>query len=182
MDKVDKIPTILSLLKQALILEAEQEETVNIRYIEDLHAVVASVGGKRVGALRVKPFKEGYKVDAVSVNPDYRKLGIGTEMYRVAFEALHSLHSDMHQTPDAKRIWNSLINSGEAKRVGDRFRMIKAESSLDEGIDDPVQPGILKDRLGKLSCTKVKAAKAELKDKGTHYAKALQRYINYHCK
>ena len=50
-----------------------------------------------------------------------------------------------------------------------------------EGIDDPVQPGILKDRLGKLSCSKVRAAKAELKDKGTHYAKALQRYLNYHC-
>jgi len=52
---------------------------------------------------------------------------------------------------------------------------------IEEGIDDPVKPGILKDRLGKLSCTRVKAAKAKLKDKGTHYAKALQRYLNYHC-
>lgn len=52
---------------------------------------------------------------------------------------------------------------------------------IQEGIDDPVKPGILKDRLGKLSCTRVKAAKAKLTDKGTHYAKALQRYLNYHC-
>jgi len=51
-----------------------------------------------------------------------------------------------------------------------------------KGINDPVQPGILKDRLGKLTCTKVRAAKAGLEDKGTHYAKALQRYLNYHCK
>lgn len=50
-----------------------------------------------------------------------------------------------------------------------------------EGIDDPVKPGILKDRLGKLTCSKVRAEKAKLKDKGTHYAKALQRYLNYHC-
>jgi hypothetical protein len=52
---------------------------------------------------------------------------------------------------------------------------------MTEGIDDPVKPGILKDRLGKLTCTKVRAEKAKLKDKGTHYAKALQRYLNYHC-
>ena len=51
-----------------------------------------------------------------------------------------------------------------------------------EGIHDPVKPGILKKRLGKLSCSAVKTAKAGLKDKGTHYAKALQRYLNYHCK
>ena len=54
-------------------------------------------------------------------------------------------------------------------------------SKIEEGIDDPVQPGILKKRLGKLTCTKVRAEKAGLKDKGTHYAKALQRYLNYHC-
>lgn len=54
-------------------------------------------------------------------------------------------------------------------------------SNITEGIDDPVKPGILKKRLGKLSCTRVKAEKAKLKNKGTHYAKALQRYQNYHC-
>lgn len=62
--------------------------------------------------------------------------------------------------------------------------MIKLVSILKEvleGIDDPVKPGILKKRLGKLSCTRVRSAKSNLKDKGTHYAKALQRYLNYHC-
>ena len=52
---------------------------------------------------------------------------------------------------------------------------------IQERIDDPVKPGILKDRLGKLSCSKVRTAKSKLKNKGTHYAKALQRYLNYHC-
>jgi len=59
--------------------------------------------------------------------------------------------------------------------------MLVVAGGIEEGIDDPVKPGILKDRLGKLSCTRVKAAKAKLTDKGTHYAKALQRYLNYHC-
>lgn len=58
----------------------------------------------------------------------------------------------------------------------------KKDESIDEDIHDPVKPGILKKRLGKLSCTKVREARAKLKDKGTHYAKALQRYINYQCK
>lgn len=50
-----------------------------------------------------------------------------------------------------------------------------------EGEHDPMNPGILKKRLGKLSCTKVRKERAKLKDKGTTYAKALQRYLNYHC-
>lgn len=54
-------------------------------------------------------------------------------------------------------------------------------SEDEEGIHKPVKPGILKKRLGKLSCSKVRGAKSKLKDKGTHYAKALQRYLNYHC-
>jgi len=50
-----------------------------------------------------------------------------------------------------------------------------------EDIHDPVKPGILKKRLGKLSCSKVRQERSKLKDKGTHFAKALQRYLNYHC-
>lgn len=52
---------------------------------------------------------------------------------------------------------------------------------LYEGPHDPVKPGILKKRLGTLSCSKVRKERSKLKDKGTHYAKALQRYLNYHC-
>lgn len=58
---------------------------------------------------------------------------------------------------------------------------VELNSPIKEGINDPVQPGILKDRLGKLSCSRVRSAKGKLKNKGTHYAKALQRYLNYHC-
>jgi hypothetical protein len=58
---------------------------------------------------------------------------------------------------------------------------VELNSPIREGIDDPVQPGILKNRLGKLSCSRVRSAKSKLKNKGTHYAKALQRYLNYHC-
>jgi hypothetical protein len=61
------------------------------------------------------------------------------------------------------------------------YEVLLVVGDLKEGIDDPVKPGILKNRLGKLSCTRVRSAKSKLKNKGTHYAKALQRYLNYHC-
>ena len=60
-------------------------------------------------------------------------------------------------------------------------KLIDLVKEVKEGIDDPVKPGILKNRLGKLSCSRVRSAKGKLKNKGTNYAKALQRYLNYHC-
>ena len=62
-----------------------------------------------------------------------------------------------------------------------KLKEIVLEVLNEKSIHDPVKPGILKKRLGKLSCSKVRSAKSKLKNKGTHYAKALQRYLNYHC-
>ncbi len=61
------------------------------------------------------------------------------------------------------------------------YEVLLVVGDLKEGVHDPVKPGILKNRLGKLSCSRVRSAKSKLKNKGTHYAKALQRYLNYHC-
>jgi len=78
----------------------------------------------------------------------------------------------------------SQINQALAKTIMRKpgFMTPDPAITLEEGIDDPVKPGILKDRLGKLTCTKVRSAHSKLEDKGTHYGKALQRYLNYHCK
>jgi len=73
------------------------------------------------------------------------------------------------------------------KRLGTHSTRAAAEKQLaaihinKEDVHKPMNPGILKKRLGKLSCTKVRKERAKLKDKGTTYAKALQRYLNYHC-
>lgn len=166
---------LVTIIREVLAEQAE-EQTVdfNLRDINGVKVVLATFDGNKVGALRLKPYQGSYQVDSVIVKPDYRGYGIAKEMYRLANEKLGPLFSDAHQTPDAQRIWDSFLASGEAQVDGNRYVML-------EGIDDPVKPGILKNRLGKLSCSKVKAEKAKLKDKGTHYAKALQRYLNYHC-
>ena len=63
------------------------------------------------------------------------------------------------------------------------LKNIIKESLIEEekNIHEPVKPGILKKRLGDLTCTKVRRYRQGLKDKGTHHAKAAARYINYHC-
>lgn len=71
---------------------------------------------------------------------------------------------------------SGLVNKGVDPKI-----WIVDLSSLSEDVHEPMNPGILKKRLGKLSCSKVRAERAKLKDKGTTYAKALQRYLNYHC-
>lgn len=62
-----------------------------------------------------------------------------------------------------------------------QLKEIVKEVLLEKEDHNPMNPGILKKRLGKLSCTKVRKERQGLKDKGTTYAKALQRYLNYHC-
>ena len=80
---------------------------------------------------------------------------------------------------------NSLTNVEElVENLTDVYLIVLEfveQTKLQESIHDPMNPGILKKRLGKLSCSKVRAARGKLKDKGTTYAKALQRYLNYHC-
>jgi len=62
------------------------------------------------------------------------------------------------------------------------IKEVLVEMQEAESVHKPMNPGILKNRLGKLSCTKVRKERGKLKDKGTTFAKALQRYLNYHCK
>jgi hypothetical protein len=87
----------------------------------------------------------------------------GKEMIAM-YNALYKIVSDSDQ--EGQKI---ALNKGNAV------------TRIYEGVHDPVKPGILKKRLGTLSCSRVRSAKSKLKDKGTHYAKALQRYLNYHC-
>lgn len=168
-------PHYYTKLTKAGLEEEEQTVDFDLKDINGVKVVLATFDGSKVGALRLKPYQDSYQVDSVIVKPDYRGYGIAKEMYRLANEKLGPLFSDAHQTPDAKRIWASLIKSGEAKQEGDRYVMT-------EDIHDPVRPGILKRQIpGKITCTKARALKAKQKNKGNNTAKAAQRFINYHC-
>ena len=151
----------------------------------------------------MKAFKSFFK----EVNPEIQydseelKKGIEVELehtnYRViaTIIAKHHLAEDPHYYTKLKKVesapksedeerscWKGYHKRGTKMKGGRRVNNCVKNSSEDaEDIHKPVRPGIVKNRLGKLSCTKVKSAKSKLKDKGTNYAKGLQRYINYHC-
>jgi len=87
---------------------------------------------------------------------------------------------EMEHTTDrkiAKEI--ALDHMFEDPRYYTKLKRAKLEEEVTENVHEPMNPGILKKRLGKLSCSKVREERARLKDKGTTYAKALQRYLNY---
>lgn len=112
----------------AIHLNKEQSEqgTVNITLqdIKGKKVVLAIMDGEKLGALRLKPYLNSYQVDSVLVKEKYQKMGIGTEMYRVAHEELGPLYSDISPSQSAKALWKSLIRKGEAEQEGERYKMI----------------------------------------------------------
>ena len=152
----------------------------------------------------MKAFKSFFKdVDtSIEYDPEELKKGIDTELEHTNYKAIatiiakHHLKEDpeyyvkLKQCVEAKpksedeeqKCWKGYHKRGTKMKGSRRVNNCVKNSSEDaEDIHKPVRPGIVKNRLGKLSCTKVKSAKSKLKDKGTDYAKGLQRYINYHC-
>lgn len=155
----------------------------------------------------MKAFKSFFK----EVNPDIQydpeelKKGIEVELEHTNYRAIATIIAKHHLAEDKeyytklkkveskvkaedeerrldKSCWEGYHKVGTKLKGGVRVNNCVKNSSEDaEDVHKPVRPGIVKNRLGKLSCTKVKSAKSKLKDKGTNYAKGLQRYINYHC-
>jgi len=125
--------------------ESTQEETIDIN-LEDMgsyKAIIASVGSKKVGTLRLKPYKDSYYVEQVLVPGEYQNLGIGKEMYRAANDELGPIYSDAQQTQQAKYLWQSLIKSGEAEYLKDekRYKMLPptdTTQALEENTDEVI--------------------------------------------
>jgi hypothetical protein len=92
-----------------------------------------------------------------------------------------STHDITKYAEDDARVPKFLGAVQTRKGTAGKKKKKKKKEEDAEDVHKPVKPGILKKRLGELSCSKVRGAKGKLKDKGTHYAKALQRYLNYHC-
>lgn len=105
------------------------------------------------------------------------------EDYEVRYWAMHADLFDLLKKIPHRYAELSAKLDGERRKALDYFygTYFQDSNTVAENDHKPMNPGILKKRLGKLSCSKVRAEKSKLKDKGTTYAKALQRYLNYHC-
>lgn len=145
-----------------------------IRKVGDEYAVYPKKGGKRLGTHSTRKSAEK-QLAAIHINKEVIEPADPSKVDRE--ELKMGIKVEMEHTNDPK----------EAARIAlqhlaeDPKYYTKLASLNLEGVHDPMNPGILKKRLGKLSCSKVRKERQGLKDKGTTYAKALQRYLNYHC-
>lgn len=148
-----------------------------IRKVDGKYVVYPKKGGKRLGThpTREKALAQLRAIEANRVNElqDY-------EIRNWAFHA--DLFDFLNKHPEKYAEMSAKLD-GERRKALDYFwgTYFQDKQAVAEGEHEPMNPGILKKRLGKLSCTKVRAERGKLKDKGTTYAKALQRYLNYHC-
>ena len=162
----------------AEVLEEAIQET--IRKVDGKYVVYPKKGGSRLGT---HPTKEKALAQLRAIEANRKESIEEIQDYEVKYWALHADLFDLLKKLPHR--YNDILDrlDGERKKALEYFWNTYFQNRPDvaEGVHDPMNPGILKKRLGKLSCTKVRAERSKLKDKGTTYAKALQRYLNYHC-
>jgi len=145
-----------------------------IRKVGDEYAVYPKKGGKRLGTHSTRKAAEK-QLAAIHINKEVIEPADPSEVDRK--ELKMGIRVEMEHTDDPKEAQHiALQHLAEDPKYYSKLATLNLE-----GEHDPMNPGILKKRLGKLSCTKVRKERQGLKDKGTTYAKALQRYLNYHC-
>ena len=74
--------------------------------------------GESMGAFRMRPFNNDYKITAVLLYDRFKGEGIGKKMYMYIIKTLakegKKLYSDDHQSEEAKHVWDSLVRNGYA--------------------------------------------------------------------
>jgi len=146
-----------------------------IRKVGDEYAVYPKKGGKRLGTHKTRKGAED-QMTAIHISKYSENLD---PSYK--HDGKSAPHGSGYRP--AKKVNELKCKYGQYFCPHDKvYKCRKSpKKTRSEDVHKPMNPGILKKRLGKLSCSKVRAERSKLKDKGTTYAKALQRYLNYHC-
>jgi hypothetical protein len=100
-------------------------------------SVMAVEDNKRVGVLRLIKSGDKIIVKEVLINEDYKSKGIGRELYFTAFDELgQEIYSDEFQTPAAKTLWESLVSSGFAEKLGPKTTTVtKRTEEVTKGVE-----------------------------------------------
>ena len=82
--------------------------------------------GNRMGAFRLRPFGDDYKIFGTVLYDDYKGHGLGKGMYRYIIKDLKkenkTLYSDDMQSADAARVWDGLVAMGMAEKTGETYK------------------------------------------------------------
>jgi hypothetical protein len=81
---------------------------------------------EKMGGFRTKPFEDGYMIDSTILYDRFRGFGIGKDIYLYIIKTLAKenkpLYSDLHQTPEAKDVWEKLVAKGYADRTENGYK------------------------------------------------------------
>ena len=82
--------------------------------------------GERMGAFRLRPFNDDYKVFETVLYDRFKGQGLGKGMYKYIIRDLSKeskiLYSDDKQSTDAARVWDSLVSMGIAEKTGNTYK------------------------------------------------------------
>jgi len=89
--------------------------------VNGLLVFVPHYGEERMGAFRLRPVQDGYKVKETVLYDRFRNQGIGKGLYRFMIRKLQSqgkrLYSDDYQSADAAKVWDALVRDGVAVKL-----------------------------------------------------------------
>lgn len=99
---------------------------IKVTNVNGLTVFIPFYDKDRMGAFRTKPFNDGFKIDSTLLYDRYKNQGIGKGMYKYMINYFKKegkvLYSDDAQSPDAKRVWDSLVALGMAIKTNDTYQ------------------------------------------------------------
>jgi hypothetical protein len=118
-------------IKTRLLEGIENEiDTSRIRIkktmVNNLLVYIPFYDGVRMGAFRLRPVPDGFKVFETLLYDKYQGKGLGKGMYKYIIRDLSKenkiLYSDDKQSTDAARVWDSLVSMGIAEKTGNTYK------------------------------------------------------------
>lgn len=115
-----------------LLIENETIEKIDTSLIRIKKTVVNNLlvfqpfyKNERMGAFRLTPIADNYKIFGVVLYDRFKGQGIGKGMYKYMITSLRKegkkLYSDDHQSQDALNIWESLVRDGFAIKTNEGY-------------------------------------------------------------
>ena len=106
-------------------LEKEKLDTSKIKIktnvVNNLLVFLPFYDGERMGAFRLRPFNDDYKVFETVLYDRFKGQGLGKGMYKFIIKKLATegkkLYSDDKQSQEAYNVWESLVRDGLATRL-----------------------------------------------------------------
>lgn len=156
------------------------------------YCVYKKDGGKKVGCTKgTEEARKKYLAALHSAEDEeyeagkyYAKFGgriVGP--YDTEEDAYYDTRGDVQWIKKGEELGASAFDDAASDILNSIYSDSEVLSDSDEDGEDhePRNPGILKRRIkGKITCSKARALKGSMKDKGSDTAKAAQRFLNYH--